>query len=757
MSRPIAYNKPGAAINGSITNEDALISYVVDGRGNDYYNNYESCTWVPSADGAAPIVFVTDTFTRGYEGDPNLAVPLFFACAGTSSAAILYTANRLPGSPGNYTNANTALDELNRVYGYFILESNDPFQGINATDLVFDVDASKMTSYPQTGTNVYDLSGNGGSGALNNGVSWNATSGSFFFDGTDDDIYVNNYSAINMVGTQPYTAMATVYPLLGGTTWHGIFSKGNSQQYALTINSPSAYLHYESNQSAYGALNSSAGAVDVNRWQHFVARFDGNEKTIWKNGEIIATQATPGLSNSDNTEELRIGEGNTGEQFKGEITSVQVYRRSLSTAEIKQNYFGSPIVTDGLVFAVDANNIVSYPKSGTTTYSLTGSLTGTLTNGVGYLPNNGGTFDFDGTDDFIAISSNVNYTDVTIEAWIYREKGDLLNIVGGTGIAEYFCIYQEKLAYYASQNTGTWTYGTTTIQAQTWYHVSITMNNSNGETKMYVNGILESTTTAQTGYRSGYISTLGVYGNTSIRFWDGYIPNVRVYNRALSASEILQNYQAEQYRFAGPQGIVTNGLLLYLDAGNLDSYPGTGTTIYDLSGNGANGTLINGVGFNQTNGGVLTFDGIDDGVDGINIPQNYVDLMIGMYSEGGNGTGLEMVFAKYDDFDKSFRTAGGIFRHSGLDANDWNYQNTQYDYINGSLISGDVNLVNSWNIVRLVNQNATFSPPFVYSLSSDFYNRRYKGKIAFVLCYNRILTTAEVNQNYNFFKGRFGL
>jgi hypothetical protein len=154
MSRPIAYNTPAVAVNGSITNEDKVISYVVDGRGNDYYNGYADRLWVPSADGAAPIVFVTDTYTRGYEGDPLLSVPLFFACAGTSSAAILYTANRLPGSPGNYTNANTAIDELNRTYGYFILESNDPFEGINATNLVFDMDASKMTSYPQIGNNV---------------------------------------------------------------------------------------------------------------------------------------------------------------------------------------------------------------------------------------------------------------------------------------------------------------------------------------------------------------------------------------------------------------------------------------------------------------------------------------------------------------------------------------------------------------------------------------------------------------------------
>jgi hypothetical protein len=205
--------------------------------------------------------------------------------------------------------------------------------------------------------------------------------------------------------------------------------------------------------------------------------------------------------------------------------------------------------------------------------------------------------------------------------------------------------------------------------------------------------------------------------------------------------------------FGGPD-IVTNGLILALDAANPLSYPGTGTTIYDLSGKGANGTLINGVGFNQTNGGVLIFDGVDDGVDSVNIPQVYTDLMIGMYSEGDSGAILEMVFAQYDDADFSFRTVDGLFRHTAINGNDFNFNQTQYDYVNGNLVSTDVNLKNSWNIVRLVSQNAT---PYRYSLSSDFLNRRYKGKIAFVLCYDRILTTAEVNQNYNYFKGRFGL
>ena len=206
--------------------------------------------------------------------------------------------------------------------------------------------------------------------------------------------------------------------------------------------------------------------------------------------------------------------------------------------------------------------------------------------------------------------------------------------------------------------------------------------------------------------------------------------------------------------FTGPN-IVTDGLVLHLDAANTKSYPGTGTTWYDRSGKGANGTLTNGITWN--NKGWFELDGVNDGVDSINIPQNYVDLMIGMYSLGDTGTSLEMVFSKFDDYDKSLRTSYGIFRHSGLDSNDWNYQNTQYDFTNGSLLTGDVNLKNNWNIIRTVNQNSTFVSPFVYSISSDFYGRRYKGRIAFVLCYNRILSTQEVLQNYNATKSRFNL
>ena len=96
--------------------------------------------------------------------------------------------------------------------------------------------------------------------------------------------------------------------------------------------------------------------------------------------------------------------------------------------------------------------------------------------------------------------------------------------------------------------------------------------------------------------------------------------------------------------------IISSGSILYLDALNPASYPGSGNIWYDISGQNAHGTLINGTTWNSE--GYFSFDGINDGVDGINVPQNYVDLMVGMYSLGSSGASIETVFAKYDDFDK---------------------------------------------------------------------------------------------------------
>ena len=210
---------------------------------------------------------------------------------------------------------------------------------ININGLVTVLDGIDPMSITASSTTWNDLSFYNNNGTLLGGAYYTSSGlGAVFFDGSDDRVYINNSDSINFSSSQQYTVMAMIYPYGGGTVWHGIFSKGNTQQYALTINSAGAYLHYETNQSGYTALNSTPGDIVYNTWQHVAIRYDGSTKTIWRNGVIVATQVAPGLNSTSNTEELRIGEGNNGESYRGIISAFHNYNRALSSLEINETF-----------------------------------------------------------------------------------------------------------------------------------------------------------------------------------------------------------------------------------------------------------------------------------------------------------------------------------------------------------------------------------------------------------------------------------
>jgi len=751
MSRPIAYNASGP-LSGSI--RGGSVNYTVD-SGNRDYTTFASKKWVPSADGVAPIVFVTDSYTQGFEGNPNLAVPLFYSCNGTGSAAIIYTANRIPGSPGNYSDANVALNDLITARGYFILESNDPFEGVDADSLLLDVDASKMSSYPQVGTNWIDLSGNGNTGALQNGVLF-SSSGWFNFDGTNDQVATSVTrgtlgDSTSVEATFQYQGNSgdAYRPIIGGN------DPGAGTEFFLGKNFGNTYFGVQDGNYDGGFV--TGYNVFDGRWHHMVYTYNNNTGKIYLDGTLRNTGT---FSKCNIGEQIYIGaEVQEGYWWKGNISQAKYYTQTLTETQVKQNYFGSPIVTDGLVFAVDANNIVSYPKSGTSVYNLTGSATtGTLTNGTSFNISNGGSFMFDGTNDYIVFPDDTNLDSqaITMESWsnistlfqngFLFEKGNV-----NTQYSNFFnsdgTFYFRTMGLSAQDLTF---YCPSYISPNTWNHIVCTYGA--GIKTIYINGIQIA---QQTGL-TGIIPTnpaglfLGAYGPGSSYFLNGKIANSRVYNKALTAAEVLQNYQAEQYRFKTFPGIPTNGLILHLDANNKQSYPGTGTVWYDISGQGANADLVNGVAYNSA--GYFFFDGTDDIANSINISQEYRDLVIGIWSESNGG--LEMVFSLYGGSDASFRlNANNIF--SANNSDDWQFGSNNLVFVDG-VYTPDANLASQFHFVRTYrSNNVDFGTSFRYSLSSTFLSRYFKGKIAFVLAYNRQLSDAEVRGLYYYYKDRF--
>ena len=215
--------------------------------------------------------------------------------------------------------------------------------------------------------------------------------------------------------------------------------------------------------------------------------------------------------------------------------------------------------------------------------------------------------------------------------------------------------------------------------------------------------------------------------------------------------------------------IITDGLVLCLDAGNTKSYPGSGTTWYDLSGQGNNGTLTNGPTYSNSNGGYIDFDGTDDTVNfEYDLRSNWTyECWVNKDAKGGfcflgQGTpssrsGLHIVM--YDDklrFGMFANDTDALGLYSNTSTGVWYYYAFTYNhstflkeiYRNGVQLTGTTAQTQTAYIgtgtVRIGAQ---------YSSGSTYAN----GKIASSKLYNRVLTASEIQQNFNATRGRFGV
>jgi len=222
-------------------------------------------------------------------------------------------------------------------------------------------------------------------------------------------------------------------------------------------------------------------------------------------------------------------------------------------------YRGPNIVTDGLIFAIDAGSERSYPGSGTTATNLISSNTGTLTNGVGFGSGNGGHWEFDGVDDGIKFISELDlssYSSVTYSGWIKGLGVSTLDRwLSGTSGATAFhypdlaISASGLLHYYFTGLTSGWTNTGISISGTEYNHVVFTFTNSGG-VELYVNGSSMYTASLNsTTFPSASNIMIGNRYDLNGEALLGDIAAVRIYNRALTASEVLQNYNAQKSRF----------------------------------------------------------------------------------------------------------------------------------------------------------------------------------------------------------------
>ena len=219
--------------------------------------------------------------------------------------------------------------------------------------------------------------------------------------------------------------------------------------------------------------------------------------------------------------------------------------------------YGPKITTNGLVLCVDAADKNSYPGSGTAWNDIGGQgYTGTLTNGPTFNSSNNGSIVFDGTDDYVTVlTSGLVNNIISMDVWFNLNSSKLYSALMGSNATEkYEMLIKSGGAIEVSLSTNNYMQYNNILSLNTWTNIVVTAV-SGTQWKMYKNGVYLGSPTSSVGtwQVSGTSITnfdVGRIRNDVANFgFSGNISSVKIYNRELTASEILQNYNATKSRF----------------------------------------------------------------------------------------------------------------------------------------------------------------------------------------------------------------
>jgi hypothetical protein len=738
----------------------------------------------------------SDTFTLGTTTQAN-ATPVAYSTPDLTDQSLLNLINTLPPRIGQtaFTSLPIALQWLQSSNKFFLIRGGT--ENIVKSGLISYLDAGRFDSYIGSGTNWVDLSGNNKNGTLNNNVAFDSNGvASMLLDGTDD--YISTTTAVN--SNTNYT-ISIVFKIKSFTSSDmriiGAI-EGDSAQ--LTVgwdnNVLRLWLDNTWNNTTFVSL--------LDKIYYLTIVHEGTDNKIYVNGVLNDV-----ISNKNSFfNNLGFGQkfvGQYGSYFNGNIYTTQVYNVALSPEQVLQNFnaqkyrFGYyDIVQSGLTFNLDATNYLSYPRSGTTAYDISGYDTknGTLLNGVNFSGGTVPTFIFDGTDDYIRVSNREDLdfpvANFTAACWFKSTQNS--DYIGLLGKIQFGVGTNGWTLEFSNAKVTCWT-NSTLIQSPLtyndgkWHYALMTMGTpSTGQINVYVDGYLVTTAQmhAYTFDPTNLDLWVGGWTNGTSYLLSGEISNAQIYNRVLSPQEVIQNFESQRVNF-GTTGITTNGLVLNLDAANTASYGGSGTVWRDISGGGNDGILTNGPTYSNSGASSsIVFDGTNDYAynslfSQMSLATNMTISCWCTFADNGSpgrylwsiGRDIGGVTGGLALMAYGFGVAGGankllfelgsaagrVIYTGTLQQNVWyNFTctadgtNTKI-YVNGNLDntasqgSGQISSSPGLSVGSYLSNGIPPTP------GNFFHN----GKISNFLVYNRALSASEILQNHNAQKSRFGL
>ena len=457
------------------------------------------------------------------------------------------------------------------------------------------VDANQTASYPGSGTTWFDLSGNRnhlqfyGTQTYTTNVSGtaaiyiNGADGSPASQGTDGSTMIRTLTGTYSSNTgSGFTISVWSYMAVRNGTGQGLlFSFQNADFYA-----PGFQFQYRWTDPPFGGtvpggyLGSNVVEEDyLSQWRNTTAVISSGQISIYRDG-VFQASTSSGLA-SVTSPVIRIGSNFAGRDLNGYYSNVLIYNRPLSPAEVARNYNAlaprhskpiilepSLVVDSSLKLWLDASDRAGYASTSTIWIDLSGNNRGTIVGSPAY---SGVDFVLTGTQ-YVNITSSVGgaMTGVTtgsdtftVSGWVksnstatysaWFTKQSSYDSAPGTPRLD-LGILQNNSFYFSTYNAtsgvidaGFFPY---TLTQNTWYY--LVMICAANFKRVYVNGVQQNFTVGSSTFTSSWPddSQPAIVGGD--RRFVGSIAQVQIYNRALTADEVVANYNALAPRYAVP-------------------------------------------------------------------------------------------------------------------------------------------------------------------------------------------------------------
>ena len=452
------------------------------------------------------------------------------------------------------------------------------------------------------------------------------------------------------------------------------------------------------------------------------------------------------------------------------------------------------MTTSGLILQWEIGDGASYLGYGTTIEDMTtnntdGVIVGTIAYGGGYLSIQGSATEYVRTGNLNSYLSPVNTgTAISVFMWIYPTTNGIILAEEGTTSGDSGSWYDAQIQRNSAGNylfsVYPYTIGnplitsSATYSLNDWHYVGYSYDGTT--LRGYVNGVLVGSSVVNRSspgnnsygmyYYVGYPTSTNMVTNPG-GFGQGPASAFRfggmvVYNRGLNTTEVLSNYNSQK---DGYVEVPTTGLQLLLDD---SSYPGSGTTWYDMSGNGKNATLVNTPTFVSTDGGYFSLNGTNQY---FTVPSGFADFTSGItvlaFADFGAATNFERIidFGNGDPSNnvllaRSSTTNTLIFHMyngttnvltaeltNGVVNNEWGFygfkaDGSTYRLFNATMSATGSNTSLPNNITRSLNYIGESN------WTGDSFFEKYMGVVAI---YNRALSDSEIDTFYNYYKERY--